>query len=503
MITEMLIHFLEKNYTCAYDLPDEDFIGIEIGADSNMNGELPNVLFIVGEDNANIFNQTDSKLILCRSIKSLPRQKNCILIETEETVREVFDKINVWWQEKVSVNEILLRMYMAMPKKQYLGALLDTAYIYMGNPIMIVDHTHHLVDYRQKNPVSIKKWQSLIDNGLYDLSLIDDYFFKKQKEAAQTREVLRIELGKHRAYTCSIVCDEIYMGVVSLLEYERTVTEHDVEILKTVAEIISIKMEQTKSYPEGTEYQYGLILFDLLYGKIRGENELSYRMASRNWKPKSNNQVLLIRTKDKEMAKHARKSFAEAFPSLKCIVLEGEALVLLETDAGIQIPGGIDDFCIRHNASAGASAPFNDLMDLRIYYEQARKALEFGRRTKRIQTVSYYRDFMLEDIAAQFTSVEYPQQFYHPIIQKLEAYDLENNTDFGETFYAYIELSRSVSKTSEKLYLHKNTVNYRVQRVKELFGVDLDDFRELAHIYISHKMHVENGIKEKIGISHR
>jgi purine catabolism regulator len=45
--------------------------------------------------------------------------------------------------------------------------------------------------------------------------------------------------------------------------------------------------------------------------------------------------------------------------------------------------------------------------------------------------------------------------------------------DLNKTLYAYINNSGSITKTSESLFLHRNTVKYRIKKCEEILGQDL------------------------------
>jgi sugar diacid utilization regulator len=47
--------------------------------------------------------------------------------------------------------------------------------------------------------------------------------------------------------------------------------------------------------------------------------------------------------------------------------------------------------------------------------------------------------------------------------------------EYFTTLRVYLENNRSISRTSKQLYLHRNTVTYRIKRILDVLGVDLDD----------------------------
>ncbi|NMH98420.1 PucR family transcriptional regulator [Pseudonocardia acidicola] len=57
--------------------------------------------------------------------------------------------------------------------------------------------------------------------------------------------------------------------------------------------------------------------------------------------------------------------------------------------------------------------------------------------------------------------------------------------EYSTTLRVYLENNRSVSRTSRQLYLHRNTVTYRINRILGVLGVDLDDPNQFLAVYLA------------------
>ncbi|MEU5870887.1 helix-turn-helix domain-containing protein [Glycomyces sp. NPDC047369] len=62
-----------------------------------------------------------------------------------------------------------------------------------------------------------------------------------------------------------------------------------------------------------------------------------------------------------------------------------------------------------------------------------------------------------------------------PALQRMVAHDARHGTEYTATVRAYLECLGDTSRTAERLFIHANTLRYRVQRAGELFGLDLTD----------------------------
>jgi DNA-binding PucR family transcriptional regulator len=65
------------------------------------------------------------------------------------------------------------------------------------------------------------------------------------------------------------------------------------------------------------------------------------------------------------------------------------------------------------------------------------------------------------------------ERFYGETVAPLVAYDEQYETDLRVTVEAYLDENGNVTPTAERLFTHRHTVRYRLERVKELCGLDI------------------------------
>jgi sugar diacid utilization regulator len=65
------------------------------------------------------------------------------------------------------------------------------------------------------------------------------------------------------------------------------------------------------------------------------------------------------------------------------------------------------------------------------------------------------------------------QRFHDETVAPLLAYDEQYETELVRTLETFLDEDGSVARTSEKLYTHRHTIRYRLERVRELTGLDV------------------------------
>jgi len=65
------------------------------------------------------------------------------------------------------------------------------------------------------------------------------------------------------------------------------------------------------------------------------------------------------------------------------------------------------------------------------------------------------------------------ERFYEETVAPLVAYDDQYETELVRTLETYLDADANVAGTAEKLFTHRHTIRYRLERVKELTGLDV------------------------------
>ncbi|MBR7076888.1 MAG: helix-turn-helix domain-containing protein [Lachnospiraceae bacterium] len=67
----------------------------------------------------------------------------------------------------------------------------------------------------------------------------------------------------------------------------------------------------------------------------------------------------------------------------------------------------------------------------------------------------------------------------------------KRNRSFGY-LYAYLICERNISAASDYLYIHRNTMTYRLKKIDSLVNINYDDPKERQYLILSYEMHKIN-----------
>ena len=65
------------------------------------------------------------------------------------------------------------------------------------------------------------------------------------------------------------------------------------------------------------------------------------------------------------------------------------------------------------------------------------------------------------------------QRFYAETVEPLVSYDEQYETDLVRTLETFLEADGNVAGTAQRLFTHRHTIYYRLERVRELSGLDV------------------------------
>ena len=121
----------------------------------------------------------------------------------------------------------------------------------------------------------------------------------------------------------------------------------------------------------------------------------------------------------------------------------------------------------------GISTNARHLRELADRYKEAQVAIEVGRVFENEKNIINYESLGLGRIIYQLPTT-LCEMFLNEVFKKNPIETLDEDT--LETINKFFENNLNVSETSSKLYVHRNTLVYRLEKIKKITGLDLREF---------------------------
>ena len=135
---------------------------------------------------------------------------------------------------------------------------------------------------------------------------------------------------------------------------------------------------------------------------------------------------------------------------------------------------------------AGASSAFTEIAQLSDAFDQAKAALWTGH--KKNPSYWFYRfddyrlDYMIEMIREKSVGGEL---LLHPALKVLSEYDKAHDSQLTETLKVFAEKGQNVTQAADALFVHRTTLFRRLQQIRDLTGIHLDDQKEMLALQLS------------------
>jgi PucR family transcriptional regulator, purine catabolism regulatory protein len=127
--------------------------------------------------------------------------------------------------------------------------------------------------------------------------------------------------------------------------------------------------------------------------------------------------------------------------------------------------------------SAGISRPASGLAALREAYREAKDAVSISNELGDREQSTFYGDLKLFQflLALKERNLEQMRRFYQETLEPLVIHDERKQGDLIRTLNGFFDANGNLAKAATDLDVHRNTLVYRLDRISELTGLDLND----------------------------
>ena len=125
------------------------------------------------------------------------------------------------------------------------------------------------------------------------------------------------------------------------------------------------------------------------------------------------------------------------------------------------------------HALVGIGTPVENIRELARSFTEAQIALEVGKVFDTEKTIIGYDNLGIARLIYQLPTT-LCEMFLHEVFRRGSIESLDPETLF--TIQKFFENNLNVSETSRKLFVHRNTLVYRLEKIKKITGLDLRSF---------------------------
>lgn len=399
-----------------------------------------------------------------------------------QTVQGIFDEYGNWAED---VNKAIFT-------GENLQLVLDKAAAYLENPVALFDNCQGLLmksgEVDAGNLDSI--WSYVLEKG-YSFKETEDQLLKKKIQHHRRPfhyHSADIHKGINRLIA-PVYLDETYFGVLAMTELNVPFTRSEYAHLCLVQDLIQNALKVNQEYVAGPNTPW--FLHRLIVGKYIDGNMVSYHMGllGRKVAEKFFLWCFSMQAHGENQVDNAGSMhhLSRIFDS--SIVFSHENMILvcdydLEHYNDVSLMKKVNDFLSRTSMKASMSMKFNDIFEIYNAFKQCQIADDFGKKDSRAVSRfdRVYADYVL-------SSIDKNIRLGVLVDSDIRLLDPENESEreLLRTLRTYLINGKNLSATAKDLSIHRHTVVYRLNKLEESFGIDLETSDEdlLFQMYLS------------------
>ncbi|BCJ98505.1 PucR family transcriptional regulator [Anaerocolumna chitinilytica] len=407
---------------------------------------------------------------------------------------------------EISDPEIKVALYMQELSDVFfanksLQTLIDKARKIFGRPLMLYDSSFKVLA-ASYDTSSVFQFE-YSDNGSQYLSKVSKDLIYSNHSPEDKKPILYFSQKDKSLFQgmliASVKIDIIEVASFLVLEEGMAFQEIDYMLIEKLRGLLAAQLQRNILLNLDNNHNPTYILSDLIEGRT-DDNTLHGMKSNLNW-IRSNFIYILVICSSMQEAFDSKVSVV--FQRLKSYIPVGQRIIynsaivafvdeILYAGLFNSPNGTFPKFLEENNLYVGISQKFSVLSEAKKQYHYALDALEIGQ--KRNSHCICFDDCTLYIISEMISDRYDPMDICHSAVILLINYDRKNGTSLLNTLKQYIYFSSAPAEAAKALNIHRNTLFYRIGKIKEITGIKLDNGDEKSKIFMSIRLLENKGI---------
>ena len=384
----------------------------------------------------------------------------------------------------------------------------------INNPVTIIDQNG--VFYLPADDPNLPRFKDLYSEGNVETTseklLFDNiseirYSLQSSADRGKTSAV--------QAVCIPIAADQSEYGHICAIA-DKPIIEADILILERASTIAALEFTKRKAVYEIEKGYYSEFLEILLSREFTSEDEIIKRGRVFNIDLRRPTAVLLINDSDNSLeemhlparrisAQSTREILLKAMNSYQASVkgyqfitgIKGSNVVsvvevpaenpnIFLKDAITGLAEHLDDSCHfqdNHEIKMGVGRPYQGVKHISQSYWEAREALKVSLISKRSR-INFFDDLGYLKILSENKRADL-EKYVRELLDPVFEYDQKKNGELVKTLDIYFNSNRNLKLTAHKNFIHYNTALYRIRKIEELTGRNLNNPEDLLSMEIA------------------
>lgn len=367
--------------------------------------------------------------------------------------------------------------------------LVDMCHVVLRSPVLLMDENSRVLGISAHYGADEvdEEWRYLKTYGYASLQAIENIITPKTPVTV-SNEVVRIHPRHPGRYSAGLTT-RIYrngrpLGRLTVLEREQPLNRGHMQIVQEVAALLAGSLEPGR----GESYGSGAYLSRLMDGATLGETAWEHLSRTRGWEPGHRYRLYGFSGSEGDWSP-LQGTLSRTVSNGICAVADGLLWELVNETAEDGLTAEkLAALAKSNGVGLARSLDASGVEEIRPWMSQIRYAIQRGQAEAPEAVLwdfsRWAADYLLWGTCA-------PGELLaacHPDARQLWQRHLAGDGMLYDTLKTYLEWERSAIHTAQALFLHKNTLFYRLRKLREVLTADLDDPLVRLHLLLSFRI---------------
>lgn len=430
--------------------------------------------------------QPDGDDVVCVGGADTIRFHDLDVNEVVEVCQDAFDYYDDWF---ATIQEYV--------RNHDYAQVINFCYPVFHNPLILINGNYQVlgISSQYSEDEVDEEWQYLKTRGYCSVTALNQFsaVWYKNLLLDGSQHFRPAECAQTPGISIQLRVHDIFCGRLTLLEKSRQVNPGDYQVMDLLGNILRLPMYEEEGQ-SGRALPNLNALESMLTGAQVSPDLVNSQLRYYHWEEKDDYQVLVFAFP--ESASHPNEqnewlianTLKDQVPGSEPFRREGKVILICNISKCQQRQDdSIEAFAERNHLLVGTSLTCASIFSLRALYDQALAAIRYGQLLNPEQRDYRFYDYAMEYIM-ESSSLGEAFLALHPDIAQLWKMKIDDKDQLFDTLKEYLNNERSQSKTSSRLYIHRNTLIYRLRKLDEYLTCDLDEVYNRDYMKLSIRM---------------
>ena len=282
----------------------------------------------------------------------------------------------------------------------------------------------------------------------------------------------------------TVFCNNDVFGHLFIIQTYPDQEVFDIELLETFGNMLEAHLNLSAMSYSSSGRPFEPMLINQLAGVQENKTETNYLLKLLSWRDDDHYHVVVFTNGTEEsfelnegLSSLAIQAIEDNLPSSKAFLHDGNLICIVNYSRpeSVAAEDVAVHLCERFGWKAAISDRGTSFSTIRALYKHALATMDAGLKNDPASLLYSFEDYRLNIVFTMLLRHVDEDFLMHDDLRALINYDVENGSEFVETLKTYLDNERNSSRTADVMFLHRNSIAYRLDKMRSLMTTDLND----------------------------